>query len=85
MKETPPLSRSKEAVNAADKPGLLRQLEETKRQLDMAYAGFNQSTDPDLIEFYLYQVNALRARHTYLLRQIKTLTTPQPAPEHDPS
>ncbi|MDF2838554.1 MAG: hypothetical protein K0S60_257 [Evtepia sp.] len=52
---------------------LLRNLEETKRELDLAYIGFNQCSDPDLIEFYLYEINALRAQHTYLLRRIKAL------------
>jgi hypothetical protein len=55
---------------------LLRNLAETKRELDLAYAGFNQSSDPDLIDFYLFEIDALRARHTYLLRQIKQMEEP---------
>lgn len=56
-----------------DRRVLLHNLDETKRELDLAYVGFNQCSDPDLIEFYLYEINALRARHTYLLRRIKSL------------
>jgi len=55
---------------------LLRNLEETKKELDLAYIGFNQCSDPDLIEFYLYEINALRARHTYLMRRIKASSSP---------
>lgn len=55
---------------------LLRNLEETKRELDLAYAGFNQSSDPDLIDFYLFEIDALRARHTYLLRRVKEMEKP---------
>ena len=63
---------------------LLKNLDETKRELDLAYAGFNQCSDPDLIEFYLFEIDALRARHTYLLRRIKAFNpsnaSPPPAP-----
>lgn len=56
-----------------ERRALLQTLEETKRELDLAYLGFNQSTDADLVEFYLFEVDALRARHSYLLRRIKEL------------
>ena len=48
-------------------------LEETRRDLNAARAGFDQTTDGDLLEYYLYEINALRAKHTYLLRQVKSL------------
>lgn len=68
-------SRSKEQSYqlGEERRTLLQNLDETKRELDLAYIGFNQCSDPDLIEFYLYEINALRARHTYLLRRIKAL------------
>lgn len=56
---------------------LLKNLQETKRELDLAQLGFNQCIDPDLIEFYLFEIDALRARHTYLLRRIKALDSTQ--------
>ena len=31
--------------------------------------------DRDLLEYYLYEISALRAKHTYLLRQMKSLET----------
>lgn len=58
---------------------LLQNLQETKRELDMAQLGFNQCTDSDLIEFYLFEIDALRARHTYLLRRIKAMDSSQTA------
>ena len=48
-------------------------LEETRRDLNAARAGFDQTADGDLLEYYLYQISALRAKHTYLLRQMKSL------------
>lgn len=50
----------------------LRQgLEETNRAMAAARAGFDETADPDLLEYYLYELSALRAKHTYLLRQVK--------------
>lgn len=67
--------KSEEAALSTDEErrALLHTLEETKRELDLAYLGFDQSTDADLVEFYLFEVDALRARHTYLMRRIKDL------------
>ena len=50
---------------------LIGQLEETSRAIAAARAGFDQTADPDLLEYYLYEVNALRARHAYLFRQLR--------------
>lgn len=59
-----------------ERQSLRESLAETKRELDLAHIGFNQTTDADLIEFYLFEIDALRARHTYLLRRIKALDEP---------
>lgn len=48
-------------------------LEETTRALAAARAGFDETADRDLLEYYLYEISALRAKHTYLLRQMKAL------------
>ncbi|MDO4516235.1 MAG: DUF2508 family protein [Bacillota bacterium] len=48
-------------------------LEETTRALAAARAGFDETADRDLLEYYLYEISALRAKHTYLLRQMKNL------------
>lgn len=48
-------------------------LEETTRALAAARAGFDETADRDLLEYYLYEISALRAKHTYLLRQMKYL------------
>ena len=48
-------------------------LEETNRALAAARAGFDETADRDLLEYYIYEISALRAKHTYLLRQMKAL------------
>lgn len=54
-----------------DNHALLEGLRETSRALAAARSGFDQTADGDLLEYYLYEMNALRAKHTYLLRQLK--------------
>ena len=46
---------------------------QTSRQIAQAYQGFNAVQDPDLIESYVYEINALQSRYSYLLRQMKEL------------
>ncbi len=41
-------------------------LEKTRFALDMAYAGFNDAVDPDLIDSYIYEINALQKKYKYL-------------------
>ena len=38
---------------------LLLDLEKTKCELDTAYRGFEYVTDPDLIDCYIYDINAI--------------------------
>ena len=52
---------------------LRRRLEETTRDLAAARAGFYQTAERDLLEYYLYEISDLGAKHTYLLRQMKSL------------
>ena len=52
---------------------LRRGLEETSRALAAARVGFDETADRDLLEYYLYEISALRAKHPYLLRQMKAL------------
>ena len=47
------------------------QLEDTGRALAAAQAGYDPCADGDLLEYYLYEISALRAKYTYLLRQSK--------------
>lgn len=50
---------------------LERSLQETKILIAQAYAGFNAAADPELVESYVYEIQALQARYSYLLRQRK--------------
>lgn len=53
---------------------VLLDLEKTKCELDTAYRGFDYVTDPDLIDCYIYDINAILKRYKYLLEQAALLT-----------
>ncbi len=46
---------------------ILEALEKTKCELDTAYRGFDYVTEPDLIDCYIYDINAILKRYKYLL------------------
>ena len=52
---------------------LLDGLSQTRALIAQAYQGFNDACDPDLIESYVFEINSLQARYSYLLRRVKEL------------
>lgn len=65
-----------------DNDELLR--EEIKKAmiaLESAYCGFDNATDPDLIDCYIFQVNSALKRYRYLLLQAEKIHNP---PEEEP-
>ena len=53
---------------------ILEDLEKTKYELETAYSCFDNVTDPDLIDCYIYEVNAVMKRYRYLLNQAVALS-----------
>lgn len=45
---------------------LKRDIEKTRKALDAAYSGFNNATDFDMIDSYIYEINALQRRYNHL-------------------
>lgn len=52
----------------------------TRNALENAYTGFDNATDPDLIDCYIYELNAVMKRYKYLLQ--KAAET-DPLPDED--
>ena len=52
---------------------LQRSLHHTRTLIQQAYGGFNSTCDADLIESYVFEINALQSRYNYLLRRFKAL------------
>ncbi len=53
-----------------ERNALLSDLEKTKK----AYAGFDNVTEPDLIDCYIYEVNSVMKRYKFLLEQAAALS-----------
>ena len=51
----------------------MEELARTRTLTNQAYSCFNQACDQELIESYVYEINALQARYNYLLRRVKEL------------
>ena len=52
---------------------LEKELLNTRALIAQAYAGFNSASDGELVESYIYEIQALQARYSYLLRRRKAL------------
>lgn len=54
-----------------ERVALIDSIKLTQGLLKEAYSCFHQTTDPDLLESYVYEINALKARHNYLSKQLR--------------
>lgn len=74
-----PLSVKKAALRRvgpgreAERRELMQSLSHTRTLINQAYGGFNSTSDSDLIESYVFEINSLHARYNYLLRRVKEL------------
>ena len=62
-------SKTKKQQNEA----LLSEIKKTKLALESAYSNFENVIDPDLIDCYIYEVNAIQKRYKILLKQAKEM------------
>ncbi|NCB62399.1 MAG: DUF2508 family protein [Clostridia bacterium] len=62
-----------EREEPAEAQALREGLTRTRQLINQAYSNFNGTGDPDLIESYVFEINALQARYNYLLRRVKEL------------
>ena len=53
-------------------------IEKTRQALEIAYAGFDNAVETDLIDSYIYEINSLLKRYEHLLNLATTLNTPVP-------
>lgn len=58
---------------AEERRELLEVMARTRVEINQAYAGFNQQSDPDLVESFVYEINSLQSRYSYLVRRVKEL------------
>lgn len=65
------------------KQRLIKDMEKTRQDMEAAYANLDNVIEPDLIDCYIYQVNAILKRYKYLMEQAEKLNL-SPAPIIDP-
>jgi hypothetical protein len=58
---------------AEEREQLKQVLTRTRVEINQAYAGFNCQSDPDLVDSFVYEINALQSRYSYLVRRFKEL------------
>ena len=63
--------RRRESERERERRALLESLAQTRTLIAQAYSGFNTAHDADLIESYVFEINALQSRYSYLLRRVK--------------
>lgn len=51
------------------KMSIHEELAQARYALEIAYSNFDNVTDPDLIDCYIYEVNAILKRYKYLIEQ----------------
>lgn len=60
-------------VQEISREQLLSDLKLTKTALDDAYMNFENAVDPDLVDSYIYEVNAVQKRYHFLLKQVQLM------------
>lgn len=56
-----------------ERQALLQEIESIKRAHAIALSNLENMTDPDLIDCYIYELNAVQVRYKFLLRLAKQL------------
>ncbi|MDE6926645.1 MAG: YaaL family protein [Acetatifactor sp.] len=58
----------------------------TRQALAIAYAGFDNALDDDLIDSYIYEINSLQKRYKHLteLAALETASAQQESRQHSP-
>lgn len=67
------VQKARRVSREEERRDLIHSLSHTRTLINQAYSGFNMASDSDLIESYVFEINALQARYNYLLRRVKDL------------
>ena len=66
-------AKQPQSVLTYDELHLQAELSQTKGALDCAYSNFENVVEPDLIDYYIYELKAIQTRYGYLLGKAKEL------------
>jgi hypothetical protein len=71
--QNPCVPENNDILVERDKMTLRDELAQAKYALENAYSGFDNVTDPDLIDCYIYELNAVMKRYKFLLEKAAEL------------
>ncbi len=66
--------RKKKNDLAQKKRLLMDDITKTRQAREIAYINFQNVSDPDLIDCYIYEINSVDLRYKYLINQIRKLS-----------
>lgn len=66
--------RKKKNDLAQKKRLLMDDITKTRQAREIAYINFQNASDPDLIDCYIYEINSVDLRYKYLINQIRKLS-----------
>lgn len=75
-----PWATAVSTAQETEREDLEQSLASTRLAIAQAYAGFNSSADPELVESFVYEIRALQSRYSYLLRRRKALEPEEQRP-----
>ncbi|HAN09309.1 MAG TPA: DUF2508 domain-containing protein [Clostridiales bacterium] len=52
---------------------IMESVNKARKELDMAYKNFDNVSDTDLVDCYIYEVQSIQKKYEYLLKQAKKL------------
>ena len=81
FRQRPCIPKENDVLVDRQKMTLKDELLLARNALENAYAGFDNATDPDLIDCYIYELNAVMKRYKYLLQKAAE-SDPLPEKEH---
>ena len=57
--------------DSSEKDAILSSLKQAEKEWKAKEEYFNHATDPDLVDFAIYDIEASRRKYTYLLKKLK--------------
>ena len=69
FRQSPCIPAQNDIIVDEEKLTIREELAKTRYALENAYLGFDNVTDPDLIDCYIYELNSVMKRYKYLLQQ----------------
>lgn len=65
--------RKTKTTQTYDEMYLLDEIRLAQNAMDSAYSNFEQATEPDLIDCYIYMINATTTKYKFLINRAKSL------------